>query len=71
MYWESVAASPLGPAPFLQNTSQMDVSVGLNREPDLRMLYDPKMNPMVSPTPPPIRAPILDERSSLRDVHEK
>lgn len=28
--------------------------------PALRILYDPKMNPIVSPTPPPISAPIFN-----------
>jgi len=28
--------------------------------PDLRILYEPKIKPIVSPTPPPINAPIFN-----------
>jgi len=33
--------------------------------PALRILYDPKMNPIVSPTPPPISAPILEHAEQV------
>ncbi|GJJ09551.1 hypothetical protein Clacol_003774 [Clathrus columnatus] len=45
MYCDRVAKVPRGPEPCLQSRA--------------RILYDPKMNPIVRPTPPPIRAPIL------------
>jgi hypothetical protein len=36
----------------------------------LRILYDPKMSPIVSPTPPPIRAPILERKVSVQRTSE-
>lgn len=42
--------------------------------PYLRILYEPKINPIVSPTPPPINAPILEReqnysRKNRRDAY--
>ena len=60
MYWESVARDPRGPAPFLRiqatlHTMLSQAKVAAYR----RILYEPNKKPIVRPTPPPMRAPIL------------
>jgi hypothetical protein len=60
MYWDSVARNPLGPGPDL--TKNVHLFCTFQRDscyPYLRILYEPKIKPIVSPTPPPINAPIL------------
>ena len=61
MYWESVARSPLGPAPPLDGPGPCSVACchQTGDKSHLRILYEPKMKPIVRPTPPPMRAPIL------------
>lgn len=58
MYCDSVARRPRGPAPCL--VEEVRVNIALRTAKAYRkMLHDPKMKPMVRPTPPPMRAPIL------------
>ena len=66
MYWESVARNPRGPGPalcedFIRRFAFQCLSITY-----LRILYDPKMNPIVSPTPPPISAPILERAGQVQ-----
>jgi hypothetical protein len=62
IYWDRVARKPRGPAPWLVRGFSHE-SIEEIAEAYRIMLQDPKINPMVSPTPPPIRAPILGFQS--------
>jgi hypothetical protein len=56
MVLERVDRTPRGPAPFLHKLSGGFSGIDGTH---CIMLQDPKRNPIVSPTPPPINAPIL------------
>ena len=58
MYCESVPKNPRGPAPPLRANEEREHE-NFKKYASLRILHDPKIKPIVRPTPPPIRAPIL------------
>jgi hypothetical protein len=65
MYWDNVDKNPRGPGPYL--CSGMRARAHYGKKTNLRMLQDPNIKPMVRPTPPPIKAPILSINESVPD----
>jgi hypothetical protein len=68
IYWERVAKAPRGPGPCLRDfIRNLD---GIENVSSYRIIVQlPKMKPIVTPTPAPMRAPILQSfGSSLEEL---
>lgn len=66
MYCDSVDRNPRGPGPYLYAWTSTGRMHFHTHEAHLITLQEPNIKPIVSPTPPPIMAPILAEEISQR-----